>query len=164
MSPTLQAGSLPSEPPGKSKNTVVGSLALLQGVFPTQESNWGLLHFRQILYQLSYRGSPYKSIKQPKKANANKLVMTNMRRIDSFLKRVWFSGLILPCKGPGLGLWGWTAWVWELPVLLVMSPLPGLSFLICKIEVVTAPVSLGWCEWSVRSDACQGTGWCSHNW
>ena len=54
-SPTLQADSLPSEPPGKPKNTGVGSLSLLQQIFPTQESNWDLLHCRQILYQLSYR-------------------------------------------------------------------------------------------------------------
>ena len=56
-SPTLQADSLPSKPPGKPKNTGVGSLSLLQGSFLTQESNWGLLHLRQILYQLSYQGS-----------------------------------------------------------------------------------------------------------
>ena len=36
----------------------MGSLSLLQGNFPTQESNWGLLHRRWILYQLSYQGSP----------------------------------------------------------------------------------------------------------
>ena len=35
---------------------------LLQGIFPTQESNPGLLHCRQILYQLSYEGSPYSLI------------------------------------------------------------------------------------------------------
>ena len=35
---------LPSEPPGKPKNTGVGSPSLLQGIFPTQESNQGLLH------------------------------------------------------------------------------------------------------------------------
>ena len=57
-SPALQADSLPAEPPGKPKNTVVGSLSLLQGIFPTQESNLGLLHCRQILYQMSYQGSP----------------------------------------------------------------------------------------------------------
>ena len=38
-------------------NTGVGSLSLLQGIFPTQESNQGLLHCRQILYQLSQKGS-----------------------------------------------------------------------------------------------------------
>ena len=42
-----------------SKNTVVGSLCLLQWILPTQESNRGLLHWRRILYQLSYQGSPY---------------------------------------------------------------------------------------------------------
>ena len=41
-SPALEAHSLPSEPPGKSKNTGTGSHDLLQGNFPTQESNWGL--------------------------------------------------------------------------------------------------------------------------
>ena len=40
------------------QNTVVGSLSLLQGIFPSQESNQGLLHCRQILYQLSRKGSP----------------------------------------------------------------------------------------------------------
>ena len=57
-SPTLQADSLPAEPQGKPKNTGVGSLSLIQWIYPTQESNWDLLHCRQILYQLSYQGSP----------------------------------------------------------------------------------------------------------
>ena len=42
----------PWNSPGQ--NTGVGSLFLLQGIFPTQESNWGLLHCRQILCQLTY--------------------------------------------------------------------------------------------------------------
>jgi len=37
----------------------VDSLSLLQGIFPTQGSNLSILHCRQILYQLSYEGSPY---------------------------------------------------------------------------------------------------------
>ena len=53
-------------PPGSSvhgdspgKNSGVGCHALLlQGIFPTQESNQGLLHWRQILKQLSYLGGP----------------------------------------------------------------------------------------------------------
>ena len=40
------------------QNTGVGSLSLLQRIFPTQGSNPGLLHCRQILYQLSQKGSP----------------------------------------------------------------------------------------------------------
>ena len=58
-SPTLQADSLLPEPPGKPKNTGVGSLSLLQGLSPTQESN---LHYRRILYQLNYQVSPNKCI------------------------------------------------------------------------------------------------------
>ena len=43
-SAALQVDSLPSEPPGKPKNTGVGSISLPQGIFLTQGSNWGLLH------------------------------------------------------------------------------------------------------------------------
>ena len=54
----LQVNSLPAEPEGKPKNIGVGSLSLLQGIFLIQESNWGLLPCRLILYQLSSQGSP----------------------------------------------------------------------------------------------------------
>ena len=56
-SPALQVDSLPAEQQGKPKDTGVGSLSLLQWLFLTQESNWGLLHCRWILYQLSYQKS-----------------------------------------------------------------------------------------------------------
>ena len=56
--PALQADSLPSEPPGKPKNAGVSCHALLQGIFPTQGSNPGLLHCRWVLYRLSHQGSP----------------------------------------------------------------------------------------------------------
>ena len=46
----------PWNSPGQ--NTGVGSLSLLQGIFPTQGSNPGLPHYRWILYQLSHQGSP----------------------------------------------------------------------------------------------------------
>ena len=46
----------PWNSPGQ--NTGVGSLSLFQGIFPTQGLNPGLLHCRQILYQLSHKGSP----------------------------------------------------------------------------------------------------------
>ena len=57
-SPTLQADSLPAEPPGTPKNTGVGSLSFLQWIFLTQETNRGLLHCGGILYHLSHKGSP----------------------------------------------------------------------------------------------------------
>ena len=65
-SPTLQVDLLPSEPPGKPKNTGVGILSLLQGIFSTQESNQGLLHCRWILYQLSCQRSPRIKIQHTK--------------------------------------------------------------------------------------------------
>ena len=50
MSDSLQPHGLYSS---SGQNTGVGSLSLLQGIFPTQGSNPGLLHCRWILYQLS---------------------------------------------------------------------------------------------------------------
>ena len=41
-----------------SKHTGLSCHSLLQGIFPTQESNPGLPHCRQILNHLSYQGSP----------------------------------------------------------------------------------------------------------
>ena len=46
----------PLNSPGQ--NPGVGSLSLLQGIFPTQELNPGLLYCRRILYQLRHKGSP----------------------------------------------------------------------------------------------------------
>ena len=46
----------PWNSPGQ--NTGVGSLSLLQGIFPTQGSNLCLPHCRWILYQVSHKGSP----------------------------------------------------------------------------------------------------------
>ena len=76
-SPTLQEDVLTSEPKvsstlatpwtvarqapltiGFSRNTGVSCHFLLQGIFPIQESNSGLLHGRQILNRLSQEGSP----------------------------------------------------------------------------------------------------------
>ena len=64
--PELHVDSLPTEPQGKPKNTGVGSRSLLQGIFLTQELNQGLLHCRQILYQLRYQGSPKVPIPEDK--------------------------------------------------------------------------------------------------
>ena len=46
----------PWNSPGQ--NTGIGSRSLLQGIFPTQGLNWGLLHCSWILYQLSHKGNP----------------------------------------------------------------------------------------------------------
>ena len=64
--PALQADSLPGEPQGKPKNIGMGTISLLQQIFPTQESTRGLLHRRWILHQLSYQGSPVFAIIETK--------------------------------------------------------------------------------------------------
>ena len=51
--PTLRPHGLYSPWNSLGQNTGVGSLSLLQGIFPTQGSNPGLLHRRKILDQLS---------------------------------------------------------------------------------------------------------------
>ena len=64
------------------KNTGVGSHSLLQGIFPTQGSNQGLLHCRQIIYRLSHQGSPLDIIKEFSKVAGNKI---NIQKLVAFL-------------------------------------------------------------------------------
>ena len=59
VSNSLQPHGLYSPWNSPGPNTGVLSLSLLQGIFPNQGSNPGLLHCRRILYQLSHQGSPY---------------------------------------------------------------------------------------------------------
>ena len=55
MDYSLPGSCVHGDSPGK--NTRVGCHALLQGIFPTQWSNPGLLHCKWILYHLSHQGS-----------------------------------------------------------------------------------------------------------
>ena len=56
VSDSLRPHGLSWNSPGQ--NTGVGSFSLSQGIFPTQGSNPGVPHCRQILYQLSHKGGP----------------------------------------------------------------------------------------------------------
>ena len=65
LSDSLQPHGLYTSWNSPGHNTRVGSLFLLQGIFPTQRSNLGIPHCRRILNQLSHNGSPrrpYKAI------------------------------------------------------------------------------------------------------
>ena len=86
-SPALQADSLLSEPPGKPRNTGVGSLFLLQGIFLPQESNQGLLHCRRILYQLSYQGSLENSIAIPLKSRNEAMIQPSKSTTGHILSK-----------------------------------------------------------------------------
>ena len=58
VSDSLRPHGLHSPWNSPGQNTGVGSLSLLQGIFPTQGLNPGLPHCRQILFQLSHKGGP----------------------------------------------------------------------------------------------------------
>ena len=99
-------------PPGSSvhgdspgKNTGLGCHAFLQGIFLAQESNRGLLHCKQILYQLSCQGSPHMWLLTVKwlKAN-NRNAYSNKRLI--FLPRSWKDCIIRIILNRGFIIWG----------------------------------------------------------
>ena len=58
MSDSFQPYGLYSPCNSPGQNTGVGSHSVLQRIFPSQKLNQGLLHCRQILYQLNLQGSP----------------------------------------------------------------------------------------------------------
>jgi len=95
----------------------VGSLSFLQGVFPTQELNQGLLHCRCILYQLSYEGSS--------------LWLAVMTNLDSVLKS---RDIILPTKVHVVKIWFSSShvWMWELDHKEGWAPKNG-CFLNCDV-------------------------------
>ena len=82
VSDSLQPHGLYSPWNSPGQNTGVGSLSLLQGIFPTQESNQGLLNCRQFLYQLSYQGSPNK---WPSEAQHNLLSYNTISKCKTLL-------------------------------------------------------------------------------
>ena len=90
----------PWNSPGK--NTEVGYHSLLQGIFPLQGSNLGLLHCRQILYHLNF----YKTVKSVSLEQVPKYGLY-MAGVDPDEAELWTlqSGL----QGPGVlgsGVWG----------------------------------------------------------
>ena len=62
LCPTLQPHGIYSPWNSPGQNPGVGSLSLLQGIFPTQGLNPGLPHRRPILYQLSHKGKGNRQI------------------------------------------------------------------------------------------------------
>ena len=66
VSNSLRPHSLYSPWNSSGQNTGVGSLSLLQGIFPTQGSNPGLPHCRQILYQLRHKRNPVNMVETTK--------------------------------------------------------------------------------------------------
>ena len=97
MSDSLRPRGLYSPWNSLGQITGVSSLSLLQGIFPTQGLNPGLLNWRQILYQLNHKGSP---------------------RILDWVAYPFFSGSSWPRNQTGVSCiagWIFTSWVTREP-------------------------------------------------
>ena len=101
MSNSLWTNGFSSPWNSPAQNTGVGSLSLLQGIFPTQGLNPGLTGFncRQILYQLSYQGSSFYLVTNGISLEGLMLKLKLqyfghlMRRVDSLEKTLMLGGI-----------------------------------------------------------------------
>ena len=75
------------------QNTGVGSLPLLQGIFPTQGSSPDLPHCRQIIYQLSHQRNPNASDERLHSASAKSLLNVALTTKD-FLQGFFMKALL----------------------------------------------------------------------
>ena len=87
--------------------TQASSLSLLQWIFPVQESNQSLLHYRRILYQLSYHRSPlfckgWQLSKHMRTLFLSKFLY-NFPRLPAALQVCFFSSFFLY-------MWWWWWW------------------------------------------------------
>ena len=87
----------------------VGSLSLLQGIFPTQGSNPGLPHYRQFLYHLSHQGSTLLAV--------NSLLCPHNNQFESFSLLKFSSRLYLTSQS--LNHTKWNLLILFFPVLFV---------------------------------------------
>ena len=113
--------------PTPGKDTGVGSLSLLHGIFLTQGSNPGLLHCRRILYHLSHQGSTW-ILTSPQKGGVHLAELTGLpeQGVQEFLGcgrhpgpswRSFCSGRIrslrgeswgVPCEAAETQVWPWS--------------------------------------------------------
>ena len=100
----------PWNSPGQ--NTGVGSLSLLQGIFPTQGLNPGLLHCRWILYQLSPQGSPgiLEWVAYPFSSTSSWL--RNQTRVSCIAGIFFTNWAIREGTGSSYQIWSWSACLW----------------------------------------------------
>ena len=109
----------PWNSPGQ--NTAMGSLSLLQGIFPTQGSNPGLPHCRQILYQLSHRGGS----KQMLLLLSRSVVSNSVRPIEGSPLSSSVPGILQARTLEWVAISFSSAWKWKVKVKslwLLVSP------------------------------------------
>ena len=116
------------------KNTGVGSLSLLQGIFLTQESIWGLLHCRQVLYQLRYEGSPVSAqplhVRQLWQWSAAAKTVLVLLSHKVMVNSLWSHGLYLPAPlSMGFPYWRGSSFPFQgdLSALRIETESPALA-------------------------------------
>ena len=138
MSDSVRPHGLYSPWNSSGQNTGVSSLSLLKGIFPTQESNWGLLDCRRILYQLSYQGSPLFQFRPDLSCRVSRLFVSHWRILDHYNKGIVkeASGLSSP----------WISWCEQRIQLSSVSPSQVIqvqSFLVGWRNQAGKPVNEG---------------------
>ena len=114
------------------KDTEVGCHFLFQGIFPTQGSNPSLLHCRQILYRLSYKGGIFSINSVPSKISLDSRLFQLVKHVISLLP----SSLPPPCLlSPPLALSSFLFF----PFAFWSDPLFLYTRLVCFILLITAP-------------------------
>ena len=112
----------PCDSPGK--NTGEGWHFLLQGKFPTQGSNPGLLHCRQILYHLSHQGSPTISLYKGCRGSFLQGLIFNSLVISPIKNFLMIPSLLRFCKL----LFGFTFPHFQPPSYLLLANSPPTFF------------------------------------
>ena len=118
-----------------SQNTGVGSLSILQGIFPIQGSNPGLLYYRRILYQLSHKRSPWQHYTEHISLNTTTHILITLHSQSFFYAEVTLLAL-------------------SSPSLTLPPPLARTSFFLLFGETVIGQHSL-WLS-LVNSGSCRG--------
>ena len=121
MSNSLQLHVLYSPWNSPGQNTGVGSLFLLQGIFPTQGSNPGVPHCRWILYQLSHKGTQIQPMNKSLILNSNNPVVM----LPGILSSTW--NLIKSSRTPGRCQGGVIWGFWAEPHKLISFPVGDRS-------------------------------------
>ena len=138
--PTLRPHGLDSPLSSPGQNTAVGSLSLLQEIFPTQKSNPGLPHCRWILYQLSYQGNPRKLewVAYPFSNGSSRT--KNRTGVSCIAGRCFTSWAIRESWGNS-SLWFGSAFLWALVILSIFF-MYLLAVWMSSLEKCLSPLSI----------------------
>ena len=147
VSDSLQHHGLYSPWSSQGQNTGVGSISLLQGIFLTQGSNPGLPHCRQILYQLSHKGS---TLPPPQKKEMHTIKASNFSfiwdLIECYTQELASQIALRNCSQVGSEEPGYIwLWGWEIHVVKHTSRCVCAQLLSC-VQLFATP-------WTVASQA-----------